>query len=742
MQEKKYKAFISYSHRDETWAARLHKALETYSVPKLLVGKATDNGIVPKRLSPIFRDREELPSATDLSQKVDIALEQSACLIVICSPDAARSRWVNEEILAFKRLGNSSRIFSLIVGGEPNSSIKPELKLEECFPEALRYELDDDGSLSSRPAEPIAADARPGKDGRYNAKLKLISGMLGVGFDELKQRELHRRNRRMALITIASLAGMVIATTLATMALLARAEAERQRVRAEAEATTALQTTNFLVDLFKVSDPSESRAREITADELLEKGAARIEVELADQPDIQATLMDTMGSVYTNLGAYERASDLLQKSLDTREVLRGPSDIKVAQSLNHLARVQMLRAEYASAEQKHRRALNLRRELLGEPHVDVAQSMNDLGDVLSRMGDYEAGEGWLRLALSMRRELLGDDHPDVAQSLEDLALNIFEQGDYEQPLPLLREAIAIRQQVQGDPHPDLAEVLNNLGNVLYEHGEYGETERLWRQALAMKRKLLPAVHPEIATGINNLAYVLHDQGDYEGAETMYLEVIEMRRQLLGDDHPEIGSALNNLAYLLYDKGERSEALQLSRESLNVYRKSSVGEEHPDLARAQNNLGMWLMEAGEYEEAEVLLREALTMRQRLLDEKHPDVAGSMTLLANLLISTGRYREALGFALDASEISAATFNDNHWRTAIAKSAQGAALAGMGRFEEAEPLLLRSHEVLSEDAGALPVFVTETERRIATLYELWGRSPEASASKSADQAVPASE
>jgi hypothetical protein len=419
MNNKKYKAFISYSHRDENWAARLHRALENYSIPKRLVGQEAEHGVIPARLRPIFRDREELPSATDLGQKVDAALEQSSALIVICSPEAARSRWVNEEILAFKRLGRSDRIFSLIVGGEPHASDHPGQESEECFPEALRFELDADGSLSTRPAEPIAADARSGKDGRYNAKLKLISGLLGVGFDELRQREQVRRHRRMAVITAASLTGMVIAIALAATAWLARAEAERQRVRAEAEAETALQTTNFLVDLFKVSDPSESRAREITADELLEKGAALIETELADQPEIQATLMDTMGSVYTNLGAYTRASDLLEKSLATRERVRGPRDFKVAQSLNHLARVQMLRAEYALAEEKHRRALELQQELLGESHVDIARSMNELGDVLTRMGEFEAGEDWLRQALEMRRALLGDRSPDVAQSLED-----------------------------------------------------------------------------------------------------------------------------------------------------------------------------------------------------------------------------------------------------------------------------------------------------------------------------------
>src|SRR4029077_15037553 len=127
-------------------------------------------------------------------------------------------------------------------------------------------------------------------DSRLDAKLKLIAGMLGVGLDELKQREAHRRHRRMALLSAASAAGMAITSVLATTAWLACNEAERQRVRAEAEAETARQTTRFMVDLFKVSDPSEALGNTITAREILDKGAKRIETELKDQPGIQATL--------------------------------------------------------------------------------------------------------------------------------------------------------------------------------------------------------------------------------------------------------------------------------------------------------------------------------------------------------------------------------------------------------------------------------------------------------------------
>ncbi|NUR22711.1 toll/interleukin-1 receptor domain-containing protein, partial [Frateuria sp.] len=128
----RYRAFISYSHRDRVWAEWLHRQLETYRVPSRLVGRRTGAGTVTRRLAPIFRDRDELASSADLGGKVTQALRQSANLIVICSPAAAASRWVNEEIRAFRQLGRSERIFCLLVDGEPGAG--PD---HDCFPPAL-----------------------------------------------------------------------------------------------------------------------------------------------------------------------------------------------------------------------------------------------------------------------------------------------------------------------------------------------------------------------------------------------------------------------------------------------------------------------------------------------------------------------------------------------------------------------------------------------------------------------------
>lgn len=189
----KYWAFISYSHQDKAWGDWLHKALETYRVPKRLVGRASRDGTVPKRLYPIFRDREELPTSSNLGANINDGLRQSRYLIVICSHKSAASRWVNEEVKAFKAMGGEDRILCLIVDGEPNATDKPGSGLLECFPEAVRYRVDSSGQITTERTEPIAADARHGKDSKESARIKLVAGLLGVGFDELWQREKRRQ---------------------------------------------------------------------------------------------------------------------------------------------------------------------------------------------------------------------------------------------------------------------------------------------------------------------------------------------------------------------------------------------------------------------------------------------------------------------------------------------------------------------------------------------------------------------
>jgi tetratricopeptide (TPR) repeat protein len=717
----KYRAFISYSHRDAGWASWLHRSVEKYRPPKALIGTLTDRGEVPKRLTPIFRDRDELPSATDLGGLINAALTGSAAQIVICSPQSAQSKWVNEEILAFKRLGREDRILCIIVGGEPYASDMPGREAEECFPPALRFRLGTDGNLSTARTEPIAADARPGKDGKNNAKLKLISGLLGVGYDTLRRRDQQRRNARLFAFSCAAAAGMVLTSGLAAYALVQRAAAQRQTLRAENEARTSKEATRFLVDLFKIFDPSEARGNTVTAREMLDKGAVRIEGELANEPAIQATLMDTVGTVYMGLGLYAQARPLIDGAVAKRRHLVGLDPLDLSDSLSHQGELMALQANYDAGEKAYREAIRIEstRPKDRQNQEKLANSLYGLGTLLARQGRHAEAEESLRETLERQKVLYGQTHPAVGRTLKDLARAVDDGGDLAAAIPLMQRAVTMQRALRGsEPHPDLAEVLNDMGLLLYEKGELNDAEKFYRESLAMNRRLLGDKHPEIANGLENVAMTEQDKGDLAGAEKLYRQSLEMRRELLGEAHPEVGRTLANLASLQYDRGETREALANMREVLAIYRKAYPAD-HPETARILNSIGSWLTIGGEDLEADVYLQEGLAMRQRLFNAQHPDVASSLVALAILRVDEKNYPEALQSARGAKAIYTAALSPEHWRTALAECAEGAALTGLGRYAEAEKPLTHGHAILSKEGGLPLIYRTLAQRYFDTLH-----------------------
>ena len=319
----RYMAFLSYSHHDEATASWLHEALEEFRVPPRLVGQLTELGAVPKRLTPIFRDRHELAAAADLGEEIEEAITASRFLIVLCSPAAAKSRWINEEIACFKRLHDDERILAAIIDGEPFASDIPGREDEECFPPALRIFYDRRGRATTQRAEPLAADLRDSGDGRRVGLLKIAAGMLGVGLDDLAQREAQRRQRRMSLITAASVAGMLVASGLAYTAIDARDEARDQRREAD-------KLVGFMLgDLRKKLEPiGRLDVLDAVGAKALAYYASQDKVSLSDDALAQRskalTLMGEMANIRGDLdGAMARYSEAMQ---GTAEAVRRAPD--------------------------------------------------------------------------------------------------------------------------------------------------------------------------------------------------------------------------------------------------------------------------------------------------------------------------------------------------------------------------------------------------------------------------------
>jgi serine/threonine-protein kinase len=417
----------------------------------------------------------------------------------------------------------------------------------------------------------------------------------------------------------------------------------REAERANREAEAARRVSEFLVELFEVSDPSEARGNSITAREILERGAQKIKDELTEEPEVQATLMDTIGRVHQSIGLYDRALPLLETALKTRRQAFGPESLPVAASQNNLAALLTARGEYRAAEPHYREALAIRRNLLGDESLAVAQSINNLATLLFAMGDHADAEGLFREALAMHRRLLDEDSPQVAETLNNLAMTTARRGRFSEAESMYRSTLEIHRRIFGDEHPEVARTLNNLGMCLFRNGEYERAEPLLRDALEMNRGLLGEEHPEVSTNLNNLARVLLARGEHAEAERLFRKVLELDRRLLGDEHPYVAGTLSYLAELLEQRGDHEEAESLIRAALAIQR-SVFPEDHWQIAASQIRLGNCLTARKRYEEAEPLLLGGYEAMRKQFSVDDRKTRGALEDVGRLYDAWGRPEKA--------------------------------------------------------------------------------------------------
>ena len=492
------------------------------------------------------------------------------------------------------------------------------------------------------------------------------------------------RRHRWGVTVAAAIVLLVAGAVVGLMRQNRRIAQERDRVRVEA--MKAEHVKDFLIDLFGQSDPLTARGDTATVEEVLEAGAARVQKDLADQPEIQAEMMNAIGGVYKRLGRYEDARPLLEEALATQRSLVGDQHASVASSLADVASLEHLEGNYERAERLFREALAIRRALHPDDHIEGAAAKGDLAAVLHTVGEREEAAALYAEALPVYRQRLGSSHSQTAEVLTNLGLLRKDLGDVLVADSLLREALHIRRRTLEADHPDIATTLNYLGVTRYARGRYAEAASLLREALRIRRCVFGAHHRRTLTSMNDLAAVLYAQDSTETATELFRRVLAGRKEALGPAHGLVAQSLNNLAVVLRKQGRVREAEPLLREALALARRR-YGRSHPKTATSMINLGILLRRMDRLRDAERWLRRGLALRRATLPADHPQIA------------------------------------------VGQRELGASLTARGRFADARPLLRQSYTRLRRERGPEHEDTRQALQRLVQLYEAW-KKPDSAA------------
>ena len=612
----RYVAFISYSHRNRAETEWLHGALERFRIPAKLVGKETRLGPVPARLIPIFRDRDELSAADELGVQLREALAESGHLIVVASPAAAVSMWVNEEILTYKRMHGEGRVLALIVGGEPWASNVPGREADEAFPAALRFRIGPDGALSDQLAEPIAADIRPNGDGKRLGLMKLIAGLTGLRLDDLVQREAQRRARRLTIVATGLGVGMLGTSGLAFYANEQRKVAVEQRQIAEKETAAARAATDYLIGTFELSDPATENPRTVSLVTILGRSAERARLELKAQPEIEARLVTAVGRAYNNLGLLDEAEIALARAmpaikragpdgasalvaladtylkkgefekgmrrLDDADRLLG-SDPKTNPTLRALVYAARGSIAYSNADPDralvdYDRALAL---LSADPGADPrerAQLLDGRGRILNDLGRFDEAEASLQQANKLFVQYRGVQHLTTGRNLYALALVAYSAGKYDLAETRIRQSLGILAKMLDQTNPIRANALSLQGSIYQGQGRLAEADRALEQSILAYRQVYNRPHHNIGFAEFYRAQVAADLGRLDDA-LRYLDDARVNYEAsYGKTNPNIGELMVTRASILAKAGRRPEARQQCTEGLEMLFKT-VGPEH-------------------------------------------------------------------------------------------------------------------------------------------------------------------
>lgn len=455
------------------------------------------------------------------------------------------------------------------------------------------------------------------------------------------------------------------------------AQLRQQTLEAQLEAKKAAAVSEFLGGLFEAAGPEEARGKEVTAEELLAKGAKRIDTELFDQPEVQATMFSVVGDVYRRIAEFEKAEQLFLKSLERAQTLYSAQSNEV---------------------------------------IDVYQN---LGNLYREMGQMERSGSYYSKALELASVNENTDDILFAEILHGKAILDYEQGSYLKADSLYAISLSIYQNFYGDEHSAIASLLNARASVARKLERFEESEQLYKQALNMRRKLFGDDHPDVAHTLNHLSRLMYFQGRYREAESYAREGLALRLKIFGEINPETAASASSLAGISKASGELSEALKYYRQVEYIV-DQVYQDSHPYKPAIKGNIGSTLFELNRYSEAEEFLTESRRLMQEILPKDHIKQSGPALALGNLYIELGRLNEALPLLKESYELRSKRLPSDHQQIIEVINALGNCYLELKNYDLAESNLVESYQVLKKTKNAEDKNLRRVTNKLVRLYQ----------------------
>ncbi|MGE3801105.1 MAG: tetratricopeptide repeat protein [Candidatus Kapaibacterium sp.] len=385
----------------------------------------------------------------------------------------------------------------------------------------------------------------------------------------------------------------------------------KQRDRAQLEAERGASVTEFLVSLFRAADPTYSPGDTLTVRELLASGAERVETELANQPEIQATLYDVIGTAYLNLGRFKLAESLFERGLALQRKLHSEGK-EFGAALYNLGFAKEMLSNYSDAEKLYREFLTVSQELSGKVSTPYVIGLFHLGSVVHISGRTEEANQLFDEWEKLHDQLEDRSDPELAEVTFGMTKVCFARKEYAKAERYIREVLDAARKTYGEKHPNVSSALSMLSSIQVAVGENVEAEETIRESLKMLQELYPEGHQEIALAYGILAEILEQQKKLSEAEEYFIKSIQLQEKMVGENHQNTSLAKAELGRFYGHQKRYAESEEWYRDAHDSY-AGAYGQDNLMTILLRKSLAEAMIMQGKKEKAaEILKRDYATL----------------------------------------------------------------------------------------------------------------------------------